>query len=132
MIEDAPQPVLLVVDDEPLNRDLLRRVLFHDYEIVEAEDAAAAMAVLEAGDAPVDVLVCDQVMPGQSGTDLCTNVRTRWPHVVSLLLTGYEDAPEIIAAKKAGVLFDVIGKPWVAPALKDVIARAVEERRRRG
>jgi CheY-like chemotaxis protein len=124
-----PPPVLLVVDDEPLNRDLLRRVLYHDYEIREAEDAVQAIAVLEA-EGPVDVLICDHVMPGTPGTELARSVRARWPETVALLLTGYDDAPEVHAACRAGVIFEVVAKPWVAPQLRDAVLRAVTERRR--
>ena len=130
-MSDEQQPILLVVDDEPLNRDLLRRVLFHDYEILEAEDAVHAQAVLEES-GPVDVLICDHIMPGPSGTDLAATVRARWPHIVALLLTGYEDAPEITAARKSGLIFAVIAKPWVAAQLREVVILAVAERRRRG
>ena len=50
---------------------------------------------------------------------------------MSVLLTGYDDAPEVHAAKKTGVIFEVLAKPWIAPQLRDTIARAVAERRRR-
>lgn len=130
MSEEA-QVLVLVVDDEPLNRDLLRRVLFHDYEILEAEDATQAQAVLEES-GPVDVLLCDHLMPGPSGTELAATVRARWPRTVMLLLTGYEDAPEVVAARREGVVYEVIGKPWVAAQLRDAVARALAERRRRG
>jgi two-component system response regulator HupR/HoxA len=122
--------VLLIVDDEPLNRDLLRRVLFHDYEILEAEDAAAAAKLLES-EAAIDVLVCDHIMPGASGTELARDVQNRWPHIVSILLTGYDDAPEVHVARRTGVIFEVLAKPWMAPQLRDTIARAVVERRKR-
>ena len=43
----SDRPVVLVVDDEPLNRDLLRRVLYRDYRILEAGDAEAALALVD-------------------------------------------------------------------------------------
>jgi two-component system, NtrC family, response regulator HupR/HoxA len=116
-------PTVLIVDDEPLNRELLRRVLFREYRILEAGDAEQAMG--ELGKAPVDVILCDQVMPGRSGTDLAREVRRRYPRTVALLLTGYEDAPEVGRACRDGVVFEVVGKPWAAPELKAAIARAV-------
>jgi CheY-like chemotaxis protein len=129
-MSDAAQPVLLIVDDEPLNRDLLRRVLFHDYEILEAGDAVDAQTVLEESGA-VNVLVCDHIMPGPSGVDLATAVRARWPHVVTLLLTGYEDAAEITAARRSGLVHAVIAKPWVAAQLREAVVEALAEHRRR-
>ena len=116
---------MLVVDDEPMNRDLLRRVLYRDYQILEAGDAEAAL-VLIAGKT-IDAILCDQVMPGRSGTDLAREVRRRAPATALLLLTGYEDAPEVTRALVDGVIDEVVGKPWVAAQLKEVLERAVRK-----
>jgi two-component system response regulator HupR/HoxA len=115
---------VLIVDDEPLNRDLLRRVLHREYDVLEAGDADAALVQLQ--ETEVDVILCDQVMPGLSGTELAREVRRRHPRVVALLLTGYEDAPEVGVARHEGVVHEVVGKPWAASQLKDAILRAVE------
>ncbi len=117
------KPVVLVVDDEPYNRDLLRRVLFREYEVLEAWDADSAIAVL--GDRAVDVIVCDHVMPGRSGAELAREVRQRFPRTAALLLTGYEDAPEIGEARRDGIVLDVLGKPWAPARLRTAIAEAV-------
>ena len=122
------RPTLLIVDDERMNRDLIRRVLHREFVILEAGDAAAALAHL-AG-AAVDVIVCDQVMPGRSGTDLLREVRQRYPRTALLLLTGYEDAPEIVQARRAGLTCEVVGKPWSAAQLREAIARALRARAR--
>jgi two-component system response regulator HupR/HoxA len=121
-------PAVLIVDDEPLNRELLRRVLGRAYDLREAGDADEALRALAA--APVDVILCDQVMPGRSGTDLAREVRRRYPHTVALLLTGYEDAPDVGAACREGAVFEVVGKPWTAADLKAAIARAMNARPR--
>jgi two-component system response regulator HupR/HoxA len=121
-------PILLIVDDEPLNRELLRRILYREYRIVEAADAEAALEALDRS--PVDILLCDQVMPGRSGTDLAREVRRRYARIVVLLLTGYEDAPEVGEAWRDGVLAEVVGKPWAAPELKAALERAAAARRR--
>ena len=118
------QPVLLIVDDESMNRELLRRVLFREYRILEASDGEGALA--ELARQPVDVVLCDQVMPGLAGTELAREVRKRHPRTVLLLLTGYEDAPEVGMAHREGVVSEVVGKPWAAPQLKEAIARALK------
>jgi len=121
------RPVVLVVDDEPLNRDLLRRVLYRDYHVVEAADADAALALIDGH--PVDAVLCDQVMPGRSGTDLAREVRRRAPRVAILLLTGYEDAPEVTRAIDDRSVDAVIGKPWIPAHLKEILAHAVQKLR---
>ena len=124
MADDAPICVL-VVDDEPLNRDLLRRVLQRDYEVIEAEDAVAALTSLEERAGDIRMVVCDQLMPGRNGTELADDVRTRWPDVFFILLTGYDDDPEVKRAQMTGLVAEVVTKPWRGAALKDLIAQTL-------
>ena len=123
--------VVMVVDDEPLNRDLLRRALLFDYDVEEAPDVGAALEVFEDADRLVAVLVCDHMMPGLKGTDLVRTVSARWPTTVSVLLTGYQDLPEIQQARRDGVVFEVVAKPCPAPDIKQVVERALAEHHRR-
>lgn len=122
-MSDPPQKRarLLIVDDEPLNRELLRRVLHRDYDISEAEDAQHAIAVLEGFGGDVQLILCDQLMPGRSGTQLAVDVRERWPDTHFILLTGYDDDPVVIDALEHGAVDEVVAKPWRGKLLKDRI-----------
>ena len=114
----ADRTCLLIVDDEPLNRELLRRVLHREYEIEEAEDASQALTILNARADKIDMILCDQLMPGLSGTELAQQVRNQWPDIRFLLLTGYDDDPAVKAAHGSGLVRDVVAKPWRGSALK--------------
>ena len=116
----AARPCLLVVDDEPENRDLLRRTLKRDFDVEDAEDALAALQVLARRE--VQLMLCDQLMPGKSGTDLAAEVKARWPATRVVLLTGYDDDPEVAAAHADGRVAAVVGKPWQATRLRALIA----------
>ena len=118
---------VLIVDDEPLNRELLRRVLMHDYAIEEAEDARYALRLLETRGEGIRLVLCDQLMPGRSGTDFAAEVRERWPEIVFLLLTGYDDDPEVEAAEERGIIHGVVSKPWRGAALKQRIQGILRE-----
>src|SRR5438067_1009917 len=60
-------PAVLVVDDAPDIRLLMREVLrLHDFHVMEADDGADALAKLAAGDLPA-VIVLDVQMPGVDG-----------------------------------------------------------------
>jgi two-component system, NtrC family, response regulator HupR/HoxA len=113
---------LLVVDDEHLNRDLVRRLLQREYEIEEAGDAAEASLVLERLGATIAMVLCDQLMPGRSGTDLAAEVRRRWPHVRFVLITGYDEDPRVVEAHANGLVAEVISKPWKSAILRARIA----------
>jgi CheY-like chemotaxis protein len=121
----SEKPRVLIVDDEPLNRDLLRRVLMWDYQIEEAADGKAALELL--GKASFDVIIADHAMPYVSGVELLTKARHDAPHTVGLLLTGYEDLPEVQEARIQGAVYGVIGKPFDHPVLLEMVRKAVAE-----
>jgi DNA-binding response OmpR family regulator len=71
---DQDQPRVLVVDDEPVMADLMRDFLRADgFQVRTASCAAEALAALDV--APVDCLLLDVMLPGQSGFDLCFQIR---------------------------------------------------------
>lgn len=108
----------MVVDDEPMNLDLLRRTLQRQFEIVEADSATDALTWLDAHGGDVAVILCDQLMPGRSGTELAALVRARWPSIRFVLVTGVDESDDVRAAHRAGLLDDVVPKPWNAAALR--------------
>ena len=58
------------------------------YEVVEARSAEEALDILE-GEAHIDGLITDQLMPGMTGVDLAKAVRTRRPGTPVLLVSGF-------------------------------------------
>ena len=115
---DVPLPRVMVVDDEPLNLDLMRRTLQKQFEVIEADSASSALAWLEGNGGEVSVMVCDQLMPGQSGTQLAARVRAKWPLIRIVLVTGVDENDDVVAARKNGVVDDVVPKPWNARTLR--------------
>ncbi|AZH30216.1 response regulator [Paenibacillus sp. M-152] len=103
---------ILLVDDESYVTESLAATIPWETlgieKVYQAASALAAIDVLEAYD--IDILVTDIRMPGMTGLELIVEVNERWPHIRSLLLTGYADFEY---AKKALQLkaFDYILKP---------------------
>jgi two-component system response regulator HupR/HoxA len=116
-----------VIDDEPFNRELIRRFLHRDYEVAEAADAAQAIAWLEETAGRVSLIICDQLMPGRSGTDFAAEVKARWSAIPIVLLTGYDDDDAVQCAFESGTVCEVVSKPWRGAQLKalveDVLSR---------
>ncbi|KAF6568464.1 response regulator [Paenibacillus sp. EKM202P] len=103
--------ILLVDDESYVTESLAATIPWEMLGIEKVHQAASALAaidVLEAYD--IDILVTDIRMPGMTGLELIVEVNERWPHIRSLLLTGYADFEY---AKKALQLkaFDYILKP---------------------
>ncbi|URJ58615.3 response regulator transcription factor [Paenibacillus polymyxa] len=103
--------ILLVDDESYVTESLAATIPWETLGIERVHQAASALAavdVLEAYD--IDILVTDIRMPGMTGLELIVEVNERWPHIRSLLLTGYADFEY---AKKALQLkaFEYILKP---------------------
>jgi signal transduction histidine kinase len=110
----AAVPVL-IVDDDPIVRSLMRAALEVDgYEITEAGDGDEAMEAYEPGRS--QLVIADVVMPRMDGFALCRALRSRKEsaYVPILMATGLDDVPSITRAYEAGAT-DFISKPinWV-------------------
>lgn len=58
---------ILIVDDLPLNREILTEILESDYVLLEAEDGNEALSILENKDISIDVVLLDILMPNLDG-----------------------------------------------------------------
>jgi two-component system response regulator HupR/HoxA len=79
-------PTVLVVDDEPCSLETLRRTLEEELEVLTCANAAEPETVLERE--WVQVVLCDQRMPGETGVELLSRVRDRWPEVIRIIISG--------------------------------------------
>jgi CheY-like chemotaxis protein len=83
--------VILVVDDEQPIRRAARRILEMDgYHVLEADNGASGLAVLE-GDESVDFLIADLAMPELTGDEMARRIRRTRPDLKVLYVTGYVD-----------------------------------------
>ncbi len=122
-------PLVLVVDDERRSQEAMRRTLDEDFRVLTAGDAEAALALMQVH--PVDVVLCDQRMPGTSGVDFFKHARERWPDVVRILVSGYTDSQDIIAGVNDAGIFQYLLKPWTPDHLLATVKSAVDARRTR-
>lgn len=118
------QHIVLVVDDEPANLRLLKRVLSGDYQVLAAESGAQAVEILKSED--VSLIITDQRMPSMSGVQLLEHSLTIRPDAIKILLTGYTDVQSLIDAINSGHVYKYIPKPWDADELKLTVKRALE------
>ncbi len=121
-----PRPrLVLVVDDDEMIRRLLRIVLEADeFEVVEAPDGDAALAVLE--DLMPTVIVLDVMMPGLDGVEVCRRIDHRSAKVV--MLTARDD-PELERAALGAGADAFLTKPFSAVELLDLVERLLEPAR---
>jgi len=109
---------LLVVDDDPTIRLLLRRLLATDgYEVTEASDGTEALAKV-AAETP-HIVIADLMMPNMNGIELCEQIRKlNLPHYVYiLLLTGAERSEDELVQSLVAGADDFFYKPISSPEL---------------
>ena len=112
---------VLVVDDEPSFRALLRDILEEaGHGVTEARDGAEALAFLEKG--AFDLVLTDRQMPKVDGLELVRRVRVRRSPPPVVVLTAHGSIPEAVEAVRLGAA-DYITKPLPSPeALVDLVS----------
>jgi len=113
---------LLIVDDEPMMRDLLQRILCRDgYKLLLAKDGKEALAVLEKK--PVDIIISDVRMPRLDGLELLKIVRTKYPRISVIIMTAYGDTYTVRNVLLLGA-DEYITKPFKSFEMSLVVQRA--------
>jgi DNA-binding NtrC family response regulator len=120
-------PLVLVVDDEPMLRRLVREVLTRSgNEVVDVESPDAALEVLR--DTPVDLVLTDIHMPGfRSGLELVKDVRDEHPGVPVIVITGQGTSDDLVDALDNGAA-GFLMKPFHLAALQSKVAEALKRR----
>ncbi len=121
---NAAQHTLLLVDDEPIIRDLCAKVL-KGYRIVEAGSGEQALNILDS--TPVDVVLTDVMMPRMSGLELLHRIKERQPTQPVVVMTGYADKDVILKALKADA-DDFITKPINLLQLRTTVEKVIERK----
>jgi diguanylate cyclase (GGDEF)-like protein len=118
---------VLIVDDEPAIRGLLTELLASDFEVLSVSSAEAARELLQ--HRPVDVILTDQQLPGQSGVQLLEHVCLHWPHTVRILMTGLGRLEDAVDAINCGRVHRYLFKPWKADQLLYTLQHAARTHR---
>ncbi len=115
--QDKPVTTVLVVDDEPIVRDVVVRYLAREgYRTLEAGDGTRARELLES-EAP-QLVVLDLMLPGTDGLALCRWIRSRSDLPVIMLTARGEEADRIVGLELGAD--DYVTKPF---SPRELIAR---------
>ena len=120
----SPAPTVLVIDDELHSLEALRRVLAEEFDVIGVRDAAGAEAVLSGE--MVQVILCDQRLPGASGVDFLRRVREVWPDPVRMILSAPPDSADIVAGVNEAGIHQFITKPWHPEHLVQAVREATD------
>jgi signal transduction histidine kinase len=120
--EAVPGRVLLVDDDEAVRRVAAEILREAGQEVLEAANVEEALGLLQR-ETDLDALITDFVMPGRSGGELIAEVRTRWPHLPILLVTGFvsetgmlpHDIPKVMKPFEPAALIQALAQLRATP-----------------
>ncbi|NWG13594.1 MAG: sigma-54-dependent Fis family transcriptional regulator, partial [Acidobacteria bacterium] len=115
---------LLLVDDEVANLQKLHRTFVDAYDVYQAQSGDEALEVLRSR--PIDAIITDQKMPNMTGIEFLEASQKEYPNLVRIVLTGYTEVEDLIAAINAGKVHKYITKPWEPEALRLVVQEALE------
>src|SRR5437763_14090512 len=119
---------VLIVDDEEVLRDVLETVLRReDFDVVLAASGEEALSVLD-GDADVDLIILDVMLPGISGIDTLRAIRISNPQLPVIVITAFSSIDGAIEAMKHGA-FHYIPKPFKNEEVILTVNKALEQRR---
>ncbi len=108
------RPTLLVVDDEPVNLQVLRQILQHDYQLIFARDGEKALALAQS-ERP-HLILLDIMMPGLTGLQTCERLKQnpQTQAIPVIFVTALADDQDETEGFSVGCV-DYITKPVSAP-----------------
>lgn len=109
---------VLIVDDEPQVRSLIRAVLSKSgFLTVEANDCISALSTIQDSGDAIDVIICDYSVPGRDGATFTVFVRSLFPAVPIILTSNGE-------VECSSLSIDAhLPKPFVPAELRDTVRR---------
>jgi len=114
---------ILIIDDEPGIRDVLRDVLEDEgYSVLSAEDGVRGLAELAAN--PVDLVFLDVWLPNMGGIDVLKRIREQSPDVEVIMISGHANISLAVQAAKMGA-FDFLEKPLSLDRTMTVVRNAI-------
>jgi len=121
--QESNRQTLLLVDDDVNVLSSLHRLFRRDnYRILTAMSPAEGFELLALHQ--VHVIVCDQRMPGMSGTEFLSKVKELYPETIRIILSGYTGLEAVLDSINRGAIYRFYTKPWDDTQLRDNIRLA--------
>jgi CheY-like chemotaxis protein len=121
-----PKPIL-VVEDEPQVRTLLKTMLAQSgFDVIAAKDGTSAFRELRKRGGEFDLVVTDVDMGRMNGLELAESVRSEYPSVPILFVSGLPVAPGELEKVAPGTL--LLSKPFTSAALLEAVQKLTGDR----
>lgn len=111
--------ILLIDDDAKLLTALGNRLECEGYVVWTASSAAEAEAMLARN--PIDVIICDNRMPGRSGLEFLGRIKRDYPSTIRIILSGSVTGSQAVQAMSRYGISRVLEKPCSFDKLQGVL-----------
>jgi CheY-like chemotaxis protein len=124
------KPVILVVDDEPINLEVLEEHLQGmAYEVIMANSGEQAWNMLQAEPGRYSVVILDRMMPGMDGIEVLRKIKSdKHLKLLPVIIQTAATAPEQVAEGLREGAFYYLPKPFQPTVLRAVVATALRDR----
>ncbi len=118
-------PMIFVIDDDDSIRWVLEKFLERNHYHYQAF-AEGKLALKELKQVQPDLLICDIRLPDIDGLNLLQHVKSQYPQLPVIMMTGHSDLQNAVNAFQQGA-FEYLPKPFDLEELGSTITRALEE-----
>jgi two-component system cell cycle sensor histidine kinase/response regulator CckA len=118
------ETILLVEDDGGIRRALASLLEGHGYSVLAADSGAAALAVWEAADGQIDLVVTDLMMAGMNGRELAGLLSARRPELAILIISGHRDLDPSLTGS-----YELLHKPFEGETLVAAVRARLDRAR---
>lgn len=127
---DTSSYKILIVDDNPANRDLLaRQVQAQGYQAVAAVNGKQAIKMIQTG--IYDLILLDIIMPEINGYEVLKWIRSgSWRHIPTIMISALDEIDSVIKCIEMGAA-DYLAKPFNPTLLKARLAACLEQKKLR-
>ena len=119
-----PHAVLIVDDERSVLNAIQRTLRKEPYTLLTVESAKEGLKILDARD--INLVVSDYNMPEMNGLEFLQIIRTRHPHILTIMLTGQAELQIAVQAINEAGVYKFIQKPWNNEDLQITLRRALE------
>ena len=113
--ENEHRPMVLIVDDSPMNRDILSEILCDDFEILEAPNGPKCLELLNAWGSDISIVLLDIVMPDMDGFDVLSRMSAQgWLEDIPVVMISSEDSSQTVRRAYELGASDYISRPFDA------------------
>jgi diguanylate cyclase (GGDEF)-like protein/PAS domain S-box-containing protein len=124
--DDRNVQTLLLVDDDINVLGALHRLFRRDnYRVLTAASPSEGFELLALYH--VQVILCDQKMPGMNGTEFLSKVKEMYPDTMRIILSGYTGVETVLDSINRGAIYRFYTKPWNETELRDNVRLAFRQ-----